>query len=103
MKYFSSLVLLVLATACHANSDLYVSFPSERVEHATDLGNVEVAGVGAVKLVAEKKGNQLIVLASDPDGKVIGQAESVVGMSDTPIYVLTPAGLKKITIFWSAE
>ena len=103
MKYINTLILLLLAMNCYANPDLYISFPSGQVEQSTDLGEIDVEGVGTVKLVAKKNGHQLVVNAWNSDGKVIGRAESVVGLSDTPIYISTSAGLKKITIFWATE
>ncbi len=56
-----------------------------------------------VNLTASKNGNLLVVHAKGPDGTVIGKAESVVGLRDTPIYVKTPSGLQKITIYWGSE
>ena len=103
MKHINFLILLLLAMNCYANSDLYVSFPSGQVEQSTNLGEVEVEGVGTVKLIAKKNGHQLVVDAWNSDGKVIGRAESVVGLSETPIHISTSAGLKKITIYWGAE
>ncbi len=88
---------------CFAESNLQVSIQSGQVANSTGLGKIEIDGVGAVSLVAQKSGNQLIVHAQDPDGTVIGKAESVVGLRDTPIYVMTPDGLHKITIFWGAN
>ena len=88
---------------CHADTDFHVSLLSEQIKNSSNLGNVEVEGAGAVNLIARKNGNQLIVHARGPDGKVIGKAETVVGLKDTPIYVLTSEGLKKITIYWGAE
>jgi len=103
MKLFAALVLFSFAMNSYANSDLFVSFPSDQVGKSSDLGAVEVAGVGAVKLIANKNGNQLTVYAQNPEGKVIGKAESVIGLKDTPIYVSTSTGLKKITIYWGSE
>jgi len=56
-----------------------------------------------VGLIARRNGNLLVVHARGPDGKVIGKAETVIGLKDTPIYVLTPGGLKKITIYWGSD
>ncbi|MDH3389720.1 MAG: hypothetical protein OEN02_17680 [Gammaproteobacteria bacterium] len=103
MRKFSFIFLLVAAMNCHADSDLFVPFLSGQVGNSTDLGAVEVEGVGAVNLIATKSGNQLMVHARDPKGKVIGKADSVVGLNDTPIYVSTSTGLSKITIYWGKE
>ncbi len=103
MRYICSIILFVLAMDCRADTDFHVSLLSEQIQNSSDLGNIEVDGVGAVNLVAHKTGNQLIVHAQDPDGKVIGKAETVIGLKDTPIYVMTSEGLEKITIFWGVE
>jgi len=103
MRTFLFIILLQLAMNSYAESKLSVSILSEQVEAATGLGKVEVDGVGAVNLVAQKIGSQLIVHAQGPDGTVIGKAESVIGLRDTPIYVMTPDGLEKITILWGSN
>ena len=103
MKLIAASMLLLVAMNSHATPDLFVSFLSAEISSATDLGVVEVNGVGTVKLIASKNGNQLTVHAQDPNGEVIGKAESIVGLNDTPIYVVTSSGLQKITIYWGSE
>ena len=103
MKTSCAVILLLLAMNCYADSNLYVSLSSEQVKISSDLGMIEIEGVGEVGLIARRNGNQLVVHAQDPDGKIIGKAETVIGLKETPIYVLTPAGLKKITIYWDAN
>lgn len=97
------ILLLSMAVNCHADSKLSVSILSGQVGSATGLGDIDIEGVGVVSLTAQKSGNQLIVHARQADGTVIGKAESVVGLRDTPIYVKTPSGLEKITIYWGME
>ena len=92
-----------MAMNCYADSNFYVSLSSDQVKISSDLGKIAVEGVGEVSLIARRNGNQLVVHAQDPNGKVIGKAETVIGLKDTPIYILTPAGLKKITIYWGAN
>jgi hypothetical protein len=103
MKISCSVILLLLAMNCYADSNFYVSLASDQVKSSSDLGKIEVEGVGAVNLIARKNGNQLTVHAQGPDGKVIGKAETVVGLKQTPIYVLTDDGLKKVTIYWGMQ
>ncbi len=100
---FVAATLLMVAMACRADSELRLAFPPDQLSGTTELGAIEVEGVGPVLLTAQKNGGQLVVHAQDPSGKVIGRAESVVGLSDTPIYVMTSGGLKKITIYWGSE
>ena len=59
--------------------------------------------MGEVSFVGSKNGNQLVVHAQDANGEVIGKAETVIGLRETPIYVLTSDGLKKITIYWDSN
>jgi len=103
MKISCSIVLLMLAMNCYADTNFHVSILSEQIGNPSNLGGIEVEGVGVVNLTARKNGNQLVIHAQDPNGKIIGKAESVIGLKDTPIYVLTPAGLEKITIYWGAD
>jgi hypothetical protein len=103
MKLACSLVLLLMALNCYADASLKVSLLSDQVGNASDLGAINIPGVGEVSLIARRDGNQLVVHAEGPDGKIIGKAETVVGLKDTPIYVLTPGGLEKITIYWGAD
>lgn len=87
----------------HGDSELRVSLLPEELTGSSSLGAIEIDGVGSVRLTAQKNGNQLIVHAEGPNGNVIGRAESIVGLRDTPIYVKTSKGLEKITIYWGAE
>jgi len=95
--------MLMLSMNCYADAEFHVSLSSGQVKNPSDLGNLEIDGVGEVGLIARRNGNQLVVHAKDPDGKVIGKAETVVGLKNTPIYILTPDGLEKITIYWGAD
>ena len=103
MKISCYVILLMLAMDCYADSNFSVSLSSEQIKISSDLGKIEVEGVGEVGLIARRNGNQLVVHAQGPDGKIIGKAETVIGLKDTPIYVLTPGGLKKITIYWGVD
>ena len=53
-----------------------------------------------MKLTACRDGTRITVQAIGVEGKVVGQAESVIGPKETLIYVTTPGGLKKLTILW---
>lgn len=86
-----------------ADVDIRVSIVSSEIQGSTNLGKTYVEGSGEVNLIASKNGNQVVVHAQDPEGKVIGKAETVIGLNQTPIYVLTSDGLKKITIFWGSD
>ncbi len=97
------ILLLGFTLNAQAESSLRVSILSGQVANPTALGKVEIDGFGAVELVAQKHGSQIVVHAQGPDGSVIGKAESIVGLRDTPIYVMTSSGLEKITIYWGSD
>ena len=97
------LALQLIVMSAHADSELRVPLLPEQLTGSSSLGAIEIDGVGSVRLTAQKNGNQLIVHAEGPNGNVIGKAESIVGLRDTPIYVKTSKGLEKITIFWGTE
>ena len=103
MKIFYSISLLVFTMNSYADTNFNVSMLSENIRNSSELGTVKVEGLVNVSLVARKTGNQLVIFANDQNDKVIGKAETVVGLKETPIFVLTPEGLKKITIFWGVN
>ena len=103
MKIFLAIVLLLFVMNSYAGTSLSVALLSEQINNVSELGKVQMEGVGEVILVARKNGNQLEIHAQDANGKVIGKAETVVGLKETPIFVLTPEGLKKIIIFWGVN
>ena len=103
LKIFCLMALVFVSAKCFADSELFVSLPSTQINHSTELGVSTVEGIGDVKLVAHKNGNQLIVHAQDSEGRTIGKAETIAGLKETPLYVTTPQGLQKIIIYWGKE
>jgi len=99
----SLLLLMTFATTAAAGSDLAVEISASDINGSIELGKVPVEGTGQVSLTASKSGVQVVIHAEKADGTVIGKAETVVGLKQTPIYVMTDDGLKKITIFWGAD
>ena len=97
------LVSLLFTGLAFADADLRVTIVSSQIQGSTELGKTHVDGLGEVSFIGSKNGNQVIVHAQDPDGKVIGKADTVIGLNQTPIYVLTDGGLKKITIYWGSN
>ncbi len=84
-------------------NELTVPIASSDIHGSTDLGSTHVDGSGEVSFTASKNGMQIVVHASRADGTVIGRAETVVGLTQTPIYVTTDSGLQKITIYWGDQ
>lgn len=97
------LISLVMSLPALAAEDmaLLVAQKAEQVKGSMDLGALQVEGVGVVKLTATREGTLLVVQAIGAEGKVIGRAESTIGLKETPIYVTTPKGLKKLTVMWN--
>ncbi len=98
-----ALLVMLFSGLSHADADLRVAIVSSQIQGSTQLGKTHVDGLGEVNFVGSKNGNHVVVHAQDPRGEVIGKAETVVGLSQTPIYVLTSDGLKKITIYWGSD
>jgi hypothetical protein len=97
------LVSLLFTGLALADADLRVAIVSSQIQGSTELGKTHVDGLGEVSFVGSKNGNQVVVHAQDAKGEVIGKAETVIGLMQTPIYVLTSDGLKKITIYWGSD
>jgi len=94
-----SLVIAVSAMAAEEGV-LKVDLKADQVIGVQKLGSIKVEGVGTVKLTASLEGKLVVVQAIGAEGKVLGRAESTVGLNETPIYVTTPKGLKKLTVIW---
>ncbi len=93
-------ILLLLTPYARAAPELRVPVRSEQLRATMDLGSLDVEGVGRVRLEVRRTGRRVVIKASGPQGKVLGRAETVVGLRQTPIFILTPDGLKKILIYW---
>jgi len=98
-------VVLLLTSLAWAAEGLVLKAvtPADQTQGASELGSLKVEGVGTVTLTAQRTGTRIVIQALDPDNKVIGQAESVIGPKETLIYVTTPGGLKKLTILWKEQ
>lgn len=106
MNIINTLIVFLLLSqpAWAADSlTLTANSPTDQTQGPVELGTLDVAGTGSVKLAATRTGTRIVIQALDPDNKVIGQAESVVGPKETLIYVKTKGGLKKMTILWKVQ
>jgi len=103
MKILSIVMLLLFVMNSYAGTSLFTPVLSEQLNNVAELGKVQVEGVGEVTLIARRNKNQLIIHAQDAIGHVIGKAETLSGLKETPIYVLTDTGLKKIIIHWGVS
>lgn len=80
--------------------ELRVSTRTADVQDKMALGSVEVAGVGAVELIAERQGGEVVVRAVGQSGEVLGRAQATVGLRQTPIYIKAGGRLQKVSILW---
>ncbi len=95
--------LILMMNSVMAEPMLKVAMHSIELEEITELGEIEVEGVGKVKLTARRTNAQIVVKASGPGQNLLGRAETTIGLAETPIYVRTPDGLMKITVVWGAD
>lgn len=104
LKLVSSLLLSVtFGGTALAEGDLRLSIVSSQLDGPTPLGQLHVDGPGEVSFVGQRHGQQVVIHARNPEGEIIGRAETVIGLGQTPIYVLTGGGLEKITIRWGVQ
>jgi len=96
------LLTLLISNTVWAGAKVFVPVKTSQIKNELQVASTNINGIGDVKLTARKSGNQIIVHAQDASGKAIGKAETVVGLKETPIYVMSPNGLKKITIHWGS-
>lgn len=95
------LCLLIALQAWGAElNTLRAALPAATTQQLQEVGRLPVDGVGSVTIKACQAGRQLTVQAIGPDGKIIGQAESVTGVRETPVAIITPKGLMTLTVMW---
>lgn len=95
--------LLIVWGSVMAEPVLKVSMDSIDLEKVTELGEIEIEGVGRVQLTARRTNKQVVVKVAGPGQELLGRAETTVGLAETPVYVRTTGGLRKITVVWGAE
>ncbi|MBW1818286.1 MAG: hypothetical protein JRJ60_14150, partial [Deltaproteobacteria bacterium] len=85
--------LLLMMSSVMADPVLKVAMHSLELDEITELGEVDVDGVGRVKLTASRNNKQVVIKAAGPGQELLGRAETTVGLAETPVYVRTPDGL----------
>jgi len=95
-----SLGLLLMTAPVWAVQVISVPLHSQDIEGTVELGTTTVAGIGEVRFVARREGTRLVVHALAPGGLVIGKADTVTGLQETPIYLKTEEGLQPFSILW---
>ena len=64
MKIIYTILLLALAMNCYASTVFHASVTSGQIKSTSELGVINVEGLGEVSLVAHKNGNQLVIFAA---------------------------------------
>lgn len=95
--------LLIVWGSAMADPVLNVAMHSKELDKITELGQVNIEGLGKVQLTASRNNAQVVVKATGPGQDVLGRAETTIGLTETPVYVRTPGGLRKITVIWGVE
>ena len=80
-----------------------LSVPWGQTTKFTEVGKLNIKNVGIISFLARRSGNQIFIQALGPDGKLVGRAESVAGVKETPIYVMATSGLKKVLLHWKSS
>ena len=92
--------LLMVWGSALAGPVLRVPMQSIDLEKVTVLGEIDIEGVGRVQLTASRTNTQVLIRAAGPGQELLGRAEATVGLAETPVYIRTPDGLRKITVVW---
>ena|SRR5258707_15445098 len=71
-------------------------------EAALVIGKLAIAGLGDVTFLASRAQTRVFIRAVTAAGSPIGSAESVIALSDTPIFIRSPRGLYKVVIHWTS-
>lgn len=79
---------------------LKVNPPPEEEIVFSIVGSLKNDSEGIITFLAKQDKNQLIIKAHNQNGRLIGKAKSVVGLSETPIYIKTEQGLKQVLLEW---
>jgi hypothetical protein len=95
--------VLLVPSSTSAESELRVPLRTQAIVGSIELGTVDVPGAGELRFEAQRDDAVVVVTGTGPDEAVVGRAETVVGLEETPIFVRTPGGTEKITIRWGAE
>lgn len=83
-----------------ASTILYAEMASIDVNESIELGNLEIKDLGKVVFSAVRNKKQIFIDALDQKGRKVGRAETVIGVKETPIFLITTSGLEKVIIKW---
>jgi hypothetical protein len=66
------------------------------------LGQVEMEGVGPVRVDARRDGVRLRLWALDRQGRVLGRTDTFAGVSESALHISTTGGIRRIDVLWGA-
>lgn len=104
MKLACIAILLMMTVNSHAQvPTLTVGKSSMAVTERESLGTLQFDVLGEVEFFATRRGKQVLVRAYGADGRLLGRAETLIGLRKTPVYVSTADGLKQLVIMWESD
>jgi hypothetical protein len=68
----------------------------------TPVGSATVPGIGKVQVEAATAAGALTLSARDATGRLIGQANTVIGLDESEVYIRGADGLLRLLIRWPA-
>jgi hypothetical protein len=68
----------------------------------TPVGETTVPGIGRVQVEAATAAGALTLQARDATGRLIGQANTVIGLDESEVYIRGADGLLRLLIRWPA-
>jgi hypothetical protein len=66
------------------------------------VGETTVPGIGRVQVEAATAAGALTLQARDATGRLIGQANTVIGLDESEVYIRGADGLLRLLIRWPA-
>lgn len=103
IKLIVLLVVLGWALVVQASQSITLPINSSEVTGQAALGKFRIEGVGQVELTAQRDGSRVVVLAVGNNGEVLGKAETVIGLKETPLYLQSKNGLQPVTLYWGRK
>lgn len=104
-KFIIVIICLLMSSQCWATHQMSLTavLPDSQVQEPANIGEMKVEGVGLIKFTADRKGQKITIQAAGSENQVLGRAESVAGVSETPIFINTAKGLQQIIIRWKSS
>ena len=100
----AALVLLLAAVgAVGADQIIDAAVDPAGLTEQTQVGSVEVPGLGEVLVEGRAQGTALDLWAKDGDGRLVGETHTVVGPRESELFLRGPDGFTSIRVRWPAK